>query len=98
MKTTGKFLLTTLIIGTASTLLLAQDNRPPRSGGQRPQSGQNEQGGPGGGQHQGGPGGDRPKMPLIEALDANHDHTIDATEMANATAALKKLDKNGDGK
>lgn len=34
----------------------------------------------------------------MEALDANHDGVIDETEIANASAALKKLDKNGDGK
>jgi hypothetical protein len=31
-------------------------------------------------------------------LDANHDGIIDQTEIANASAALLKLDKNGDGK
>ena len=53
--------------------------------------------GPGGG---GGPegGGQRQPPPLINALDANHDGVIDAAEIANAPAALKKLDKNGDGK
>ena len=38
------------------------------------------------------------RMPLIAALDANHDGVIDAQEIANAPAALKTLDKNGDGK
>ncbi len=52
-----------------------------------------EGGGPGGPPH-----GQRPKHPLEVALDANGDGTIDATEIANAAAALKKLDKNGDGK
>ena len=33
----------------------------------------------------------------MEALDANHDGVIDAAEIANASAALKALDKNGDG-
>jgi hypothetical protein len=37
-------------------------------------------------------------MPLMAALDTNSDGTIDATEIANASAALKKLDKNSDGK
>ncbi len=37
-------------------------------------------------------------MPLIQALDANHDGVIDANEIANAIEALKSLDKNGDGK
>lgn len=36
--------------------------------------------------------------PIIAALDANSDGVIDATEIANAAAALKTLDKNGDGK
>jgi hypothetical protein len=30
-------------------------------------------------------------------LDANHDGVIDAAEIANASAALATLDKNGDG-
>jgi hypothetical protein len=42
------------------------------------------------------PPGHRPP-PLIAALDANKDGVIDATELANATAALTALDKNGDG-
>ncbi|MGA2138807.1 MAG: EF-hand domain-containing protein [Verrucomicrobiia bacterium] len=35
--------------------------------------------------------------PVIQVLDANHDDVIDANEIANAPAALRKLDKNGDG-
>ena len=48
----------------------------------------------------GGPGGEhrRPPSPLVMVLDANHDGVIDADEIANASEALKKLDKNGDGK
>ena len=34
---------------------------------------------------------------IIRALDANHDGIIDSNEIANASAALKTLDKNGDG-
>lgn len=44
----------------------------------------------------GRPPGNRPP-PLIAALDANKDGVIDATELANATAALTALDKNRDG-
>lgn len=45
-----------------------------------------------------GPRGHRPpRLPIVEVLDANHDHVIDATEIANASAALLTLDKNGDG-
>jgi hypothetical protein len=36
--------------------------------------------------------------PLISALDANHDGVLDEQEITNAPAALRKLDKNGDGK
>ena len=39
-----------------------------------------------------------PPLPIMEALDANHDGVIDSNEIANASAALKTLDKNGDGK
>jgi hypothetical protein len=46
-----------------------------------------------------GPGGRRPPLlPLVKALDINGDGIIDVSEMANASAALLKLDKNGDGK
>jgi hypothetical protein len=44
----------------------------------------------------GRPPGHRPP-PIIAVLDANKDGVIDATELANATAALTTLDKNGDG-
>ena len=48
-----------------------------------------------GGRGPGGPGSHR--APLIAVLDANKDHKIDATELANAGTALAKLDKNADG-
>ncbi|MFM7741398.1 MAG: EF-hand domain-containing protein, partial [Planctomycetota bacterium] len=59
---------------------------------------QPQEGGPGGpppghgGEH--GP----PPMPLVEALDADHNHEISAEEIANAATALKTLDHDGDGK
>jgi len=37
-------------------------------------------------------------MPVLSALDANQDLVISAYEIANAPAALRTLDKNGDGK
>lgn len=40
----------------------------------------------------------RPIPPIIAALDANQDGELDASEIANATAALMTLDANGDGK
>ena len=83
--------------------LTMEELRPPRP----PQEGENQGGKPdgsppprherggqnGGGQNRGG----RRGMPLMEALDANHDRTIDASEIANASKALLTLDKNNDG-
>ena len=42
----------------------------------------------------------RPRFlsPILDVLDANHDGVIDADEIANASQALLKLDKNGDGR
>lgn len=80
----------------------ANQQRPPR--GQRPAQ---QNGGPGNqpdrapGNRDEGPGADgprRPVPPLMAALDTNHDGVIDADEIKNASAALLKLDKNGDGK
>ena len=87
------------VIGVTSTLLIAQEGKPP-AGGPPPggQGGGPEgRGGPGGG-GLGGAGGQRPMSPIIEALDTNKDGTIDADELAKAADSLKKLDKNGDGK
>lgn len=39
-----------------------------------------------------------PRSPLQDALDANRDGEISAEEIDNAAAALRKLDKNKDGK
>jgi hypothetical protein len=36
--------------------------------------------------------------PIVVALDANGDGIIDEKEIAGASAALAKLDKNGDGR
>jgi hypothetical protein len=37
-------------------------------------------------------------LPVLAALDADKNGEISAEEIDNAAAALKKLDKNGDGK
>ena len=80
--------LTVLALGSTAFVAGAQDNNdgPPPGGG-----------GPGGGP--GGPGRHHrhPPLPIVMALDANHDGIIDAAEIANASAALLTLDKNGDG-
>ena len=53
-------------------------------------------GGPGGAE---GPGREgHPPIPVIEALDADHNGTISADELKNATTALLTLDKNKDGR
>lgn len=68
-----------------------RDNQQP---GGKPEAGQPPRDGQGG---PGGPGGNRPVPPIIAALDADHDGIISAAEIANASVALKALDKNGDG-
>src|SRR6201996_4476368 len=85
--------ITLALLAALSSLALAvhaQDAGGPPGG--------DDQGGPGGG-GPGGPGGrHHPPMPaIVRALDANHDGIIDSNEIANASAALKTLDKNGDG-
>jgi hypothetical protein len=90
MKTRTKSVLGLLALGVSAWMLTAQD-----SGNTTP----NEQEPPPGGPGRGGPRFHHlPPPPLFAALDANHDGVIDETEIANASAALLKLDKNGDGK
>src|SRR6516162_11836697 len=84
-KNTKIILVLAGLLGTSALLAGAQDNNdgPPP-------------GGPGG---PGGPGRHHrpPPLPIVIALDANHDGVIDANEIANASAALLTLDKNSDG-
>jgi EF hand len=87
MKTNMKSMLVLAgLLGTAALRASAQDNH---DDGPPP-------GGPGG---PGGPGRHHrpPPLPIVMVLDANHDGVIDADEIANASAALLTLDKNGDG-
>lgn len=95
MKTPTKLLVATLALSLSGWLASAQDQDAPRPRrGDRP---------PPGGPPE-GPGGQgfaapRPMLsPLIAALDANRDGVIDEQEIDNAPAALRKLDKNNDGK
>ncbi len=94
MKTHTKLLIAALALGASTWITAAQDDdvvssegdRPPRHEGVAP-------GGPGGFHGQRPPG-----SPVLAALDANHDGVIDKDEIANASAALAKLDKDGNGK
>lgn len=67
-----------------------------RGGGR--EGGRGREGGGRGGS--GGPGGPRgmPPFPVMMALDADGNGEISADEINNATAALKKLDRNKNGK
>lgn len=102
MKT--KLPLLAILILIAIVLRAQEPKGPPQGGPGQGGPGQKGQkggpGGQGGGNFGGGAGeGFRPPLhPLEMALDANGDGIIDAKEIANAVAALKKLDKNGDGK
>jgi EF hand domain-containing protein len=82
MKTTLKVILTILTLGAAGFVAQAQDDGGPPDGG--PQGGQGFHHRP-------------PPLPLARALDVNHDGIIDSNEIANASAELLTLDKNGDG-
>ena len=84
MKMKNILALALLALGTTALAASAQDNNdgPPPGGG-----------------GQGGPRGHhRPPLPIITALDVNHDGIIDSNEIANARAELLTLDKNGDGR
>ena len=104
MKNTTKTALTLLALGASAWMATAQDGSNPPPRGERPPRHARPDGPPPGEDGPGGPGGPGaeghrpPPPPLIAALDANRDGMIDATEIANASAALKTLDKNGDGK
>ena len=78
----NRCLLALLMLTVGATCAIAQ---PPegRRGGRR--------GGPGG-------AGFMRMLPIMAALDKDEDGTISAEEIENAVAALKTLDKNGDGK
>ncbi len=61
-----------------------------RPGGDRPRADRPRGEGP----EQGGP---RPPLPIVDAIDKNHDHLISADELKTAVAAMLTLDRNGDG-
>ncbi len=100
-----------MVFAVAMTMCLAATVMAQPPGGQRGGQRGGERGGPGGerggpGGERGGPGGQRgggdmgrmmQMMPVLAALDADKDGVISKSEINNAAAALRKLDKNGDG-
>jgi hypothetical protein len=89
-----KIMLRTVAIVMALGLLLGSDaarsQEAPKEGAKKRPDGQR-------------PGAPRgtftpPSNPFFDALDANKDGEISADELNNAVAALKKLDKDSDGK
>jgi len=103
MKTISKWV--PWLAGLAMVSALAQDPAPPAGGGEgRPRREGREGGGREGGGREGGGreggmrGGPGMMSPVVQALDTDGDGELSAAEIANASASLKKLDKNGDGK
>jgi hypothetical protein len=103
MKTSTS-LLAALALGASVGSSYAQDQPAPQDGPRRrpnPPSQEGREGrpvGPPPGDFRGGERQRPPVPPLVAALDANHDGVIDEKEISNAAAALRSLDKNGDGK
>jgi hypothetical protein len=90
-----KLLKPTMAIAIAALASMACIASGQDNGNDGPPPGGPNGGGPGG---FGGPGRHHhPPLPLVLALDTNHDGIIDSNEIANASAALLTLDTNGDG-
>ncbi len=70
-----------------ATLLLSSSLAMAQPGGERPAGGEGGRGGFGG----------PPSNPLFDAIDKDKDGNISAAELEGAVAALKTLDRNGDG-
>jgi len=103
MKTTTIFsTLAVLALSASVWMLHGQEAGAPPDQRQRqqrptgpPPDGQRGPGMQGG---QGGMGQRMPQPPLMTAIDANHDGTLDEGEISNSAVALRSLDKNSDGK
>ena len=99
MRWCNAFIVGTLAIGLLAGRSFAQPPRGPApQGGDRETRGQRQ--GQGGPQQPGGrePGEGRARNPVILALDTDADGELSAAEIANAAAALRALDRNGDGR
>jgi hypothetical protein len=86
MKQLHRILLTLSL--TSAAVLSAQTTTPDGSTGSR-------RGGPGGPGGHGGPR--RGGNPIIRVIDADKNGEVSSTELANAPAAIRTLDANGDG-
>ncbi len=91
MKTNMKITIALAALAAAVFTAHAQDTGGPPDGG--PGEGNSSNDGPPGGRGFHRP----PPMPLVLALDVNHDGIFDSNEIASASAELLTLDKNGDG-
>jgi hypothetical protein len=95
---------TLLSVTAALTMISAAWAQPPEGGRDRegPPPREGREGRPSREGREGGPEGRPPfrfpPAPLMVALDADADGEISAAEIEGAVAALKKLDKNSDGK
>jgi len=88
---------TMALLGVIAVALLADGvTAQPPGPGRRPERPGERPGRPGGPDWR-GPGRGF-VSPLMRALDADSDGEVSAEEIKNAADALKKLDKNGDGK
>ena len=96
MKTQTLALMTAVTLGVTGLLASAQDHDTP--GPVANSAPDAPAGRPGPGPRNQRPGNRPPRSPLQAALDANGDGIISADEIANAPAALRKLDGDGDGK
>jgi Ca2+-binding EF-hand superfamily protein len=91
------FCVAVLAVSMLSAIAMAGEPGGGQGGGQGGRRGGGGGFGGPGGRGPGGSGGP-PMSPLMIALDTDEDGELSAKEIANAVAALKKLDKNNDGK
>jgi Ca2+-binding EF-hand superfamily protein len=93
-----------LALAAGGTLLQAQDQERPQRDRQREgqRDGQRERGQRDGEGRPGGPGGPGSpgnfRSPLMMVFDTDNDNTLSAEEIDKAADALRKLDRNEDGK
>lgn len=90
-----KFTLTTLLFAMLASSALAQRPEGRPEGGRRGEGGGEERQRQRGG---GGPGDMLSRLPLYRVLDEDKDGKLSEKEIKNASVALMKLDKDGNGR